>query len=300
MTTTNNPITKELTKQSSWPSFEAGNSTDLCEENSKLRQALDELRNENEFLHSLLDRRSEKIQRVEIALQERDATIRYLEDYVDNELDDQVVTKASDPASKRQVKKVTTGDFAKTKKQAERDAKNALKAAEKAKAKAEREAKKAKKEAERVELKAKKDAEKALKKAEREAKMTIEAAEKAQKKAEKQVAKEAKIAAEKAQRQAKKEEKKAQRQAKKEAEKAQKGPAKRATPPMAIWQRENKDAISAQVKTDTSGDKYMVIVGRIWKTLGEDVQLRYKELSKAEKQTLDAAAAPPATDWTCM
>ena len=65
---------------------------------------------------------------------------------------------------------------------------------------------------------------------------------------------------------------------------------------MAIWQRENKDAISAKVKTDTSGDKYMVIVGRIWKTLGEDVQLRYKELSKAEKQTLDAAAAPPATD----
>ena len=288
-TTTNNPITKALTKQSSWPSFEAGNSTDLCEENSKLRQALDELRNENEFLHNLLDRRSEKIQRVELALEERNATIRYLEDYVGNELGDQVVAKASDPASKRLVKKTTTGDFAKTKKQAERDAKNALKAAEKAKAKAEREAKKAKKEAERVELKAKKDAEKALKKAEREARMTIEAAEKAQKKAERQVAKEAKIAAEKAQRLAQKEEKK-------EAEKAQKGPAKRATPPMAIWQRENKEAISAQVKTDTSGDKYMVIVGRIWKTLDEDVQLRYKELSKAEKQTLDAAAAPPATD----
>ena len=121
-------------------------------------------------------------------------------------------------------------------------------------------------------------------------------AKKELKKAERQAAKEAKIAEMKAQRLAKKELEKAEKLAKKEEEKALRGPAKRATPPMAIWQRENKDTISAQVKADTTNDKYMVIVGRIWKNLGEDVQNRYKELSKAEKQALDDAAAPPATD----
>ena len=74
------------------------------------------------------------------------------------------------------------------------------------------------------------------------------------------------------------------------AKETKKTPVKRATPPMALWQRDNKESISAQVKADTTGDKYMVIVGRIWKNLEEDVQLRYKELSKTEKEALDAAA----------
>ena len=99
----------------------------------------------------------------------------------------------------------------------------------------------------------------------------------------KEAAKEAKMA-EKA---AAKEAKMAEKAAAKETKKA---PVKRATPPMALWQRDNKESISAQVKADTSGDKYMVIVGRIWKNLEEDIQLRYKELSKTEKEALDAAA----------
>ena len=90
---------------------------------------------------------------------------------------------------------------------------------------------------------------------------------------------------------AEKEAKKAEKLARKEAELAAKTPVKRATPPMAIWQRENKDTISAQVKADTSGDKYMVIVGRIWKNLADDTQTRYKQQSKAEKEALEAASA---------
>lgn len=192
-------------------------------------------------------------------------------------------------------KKKTATDMAaalaKTKKQAERDAKKAKKEAEKATAKAEREANKAKKEAEKVALKAKKEAEKALKKVERDAlnavKLAEKDAEKAQKLADKQAEKDAKMAAAKETKMVEKEAKKAQ----KEAEMAAKTPVKRATPPMAIWQRDNKESISAQVKADTSGDNYFQIVGRIWKSLAEDTQSRYKQQSKAEKDALEAASA---------
>ena len=215
----------------------------------------------------------------------------------------------------RKTKKVPTPEekLAKTKKLAERESKKAQKEAEKLMAKAAKEAKKAKKQAELLELKAKKEAERALKKIEREAQKAIQLAEKnaekeakkAKKLALKEAAKEAKMAEKAAAKEAKMAEKAAAKEAKmaekaaaKEAKMADKAAAKetkkatvkRATPPMALWQRDNKESISAQVKADTTGDKYMVIVGRIWKNLEEDVQLRYKELSKTEKEALDAAA----------
>ena len=215
-----------------------------------------------------------------------------------------ITNKSKVKVTVHKTKKVPTPEekLAKTKKLAEREAKKAQKEAEKLMAKAAKEAKKAKKQAELLELKAKKDAERTLKKIEREAQKAIQLAEKnaekeakkAEKLALKEAAKEAKMAEKAAAKEAKMAEKAAAKEAKM-AEKAaaketKKAPVKRATPPMALWQRDNKESISAQVKADTSGDKYMVIVGRIWKNLGEDVQLRYKELSKTEKEALDAAA----------
>ena len=217
---------------------------------------------------------------------------------------DPITTKSKVKVTVRKTKKVPTPEekLAKAKKLAEREAKKAQKEAEKLMAKAAKEAKKAKKQAEILELKAKKDAERALKKIEREAQKAIQLAEKnaakeakkAEKLALKEAAKEAKMAEKAAAKEAKMAEKAAAKEAKM-AEKAaaketKKAPVKRATPPMALWQRDNKESISAQVKADTTGDKYMVIVGRIWKNLEEDVQLRYKELSKTEKEALDAAA----------
>ena len=204
----------------------------------------------------------------------------------------------------RKTKKVPTPEekLAKTKKLAERESKKAQKEAEKLMAKAAKEAKKAKKQAELLELKAKKEAERALKKIEREAQKAIQLAEKnaekeakkAKKLALKEAAKEAKMAEKAAAKEAKMAEKAAAKEAKMAdkaaAKETKKATVKRATPPMALWQRDNKESISAQVKADTTGDKYMVIVGRIWKNLEEDVQLRYKELSKTEKEALDAAA----------
>ena len=215
-----------------------------------------------------------------------------------------ITNKSKVKVTVRKTKKVPTPEekLAKAKKLAEREAKKAQKEAEKLMAKAAKEAKKAKKQAEILELKAKKDAERALKKIEREAQKAIQLAEKnaakeakkAEKLALKEAAKEAKMAEKAAAKEAKMAEKAAAKEAKM-AEKAaaketKKAPVKRATPPMALWQRDNKESISAQVKADTTGDKYMVIVGRIWKNLEEDVQLRYKELSKTEKEALDAAA----------
>ena len=217
---------------------------------------------------------------------------------------DPITTKSKVKVTVRKTKKVPTPEekLAKAKKLAEREAKKAQKEAERLMAKAAKEAKKAKKQAELLELKAKKDAERALKKIEREAQKAIQLAEKnaakeakkAEKLALKEAAKEAKMAEKAAAKEAKMAEKAAAKEAKM-AEKAaaketKKAPVKRATPPMALWQRDNKESISAQVKADTTGDKYMVIVGRIWKNLEEDVQLRYKELSKTEKEALDAAA----------
>ena len=173
----------------------------------------------------------------------------------------------------RVVKKKASTEAAalvKAKKQAERDAKKAQKEAEKVKKQAERDANKAKKEAEKAELKAKKEAERALKKAERDANKAVKEAEKAAERALKKA-------------------NKVELQASDE-DTSKKTATKRPTPPMALWQRDNKESISAQVKADTSGDKYMVIVGRIWKNLGEDVQLRYKELSKSEKDAIATAA----------
>ena len=215
-----------------------------------------------------------------------------------------ITNKSKVKVTVRKTKKVPTPEekLAKAKKLAEREAKKAQKEAEKLMAKAAKEAKKAKKQAEILELKAKKDTERALKKIEREAQKAIQLAEKnaakeakkAEKLALKEAAKEAKMAEKAAAKEAKMAEKAAAKEAKM-AEKAaaketKKAPVKRATPPMALWQRDNKESISAQVKADTTGDKYMVIVGRIWKNLEEDVQLRYKELSKTEKEALDAAA----------
>ena len=215
-----------------------------------------------------------------------------------------ITNKSKVKVTVRKTKKVPTPEemLAKTKKLAARESKKAQKEAEKLMAKAAKEAKKAKKQAELLELKAKKDAERALKKIERDAQKAIKLAEKkaeketkmAEKLALKEAAKEAKMAEKAAAKEAKMAEKAAAKEAKM-AEKAaaketKKASVKRATPPMALWQRDNKESISAQVKADTTGDKYMVIVGRIWKNLEEDVQLRYKELSKTEKEALDAAA----------
>ena len=170
----------------------------------------------------------------------------------------------------RVVKKKASTEAAalvKAKKQAERDAKKAQKEAEKAKKQAERNAIKAKKEAETLAKTQKRQ--RALKKAERDANKAVKEAEKAAERALKKA-------------------NKVELQASDE-DTAKKTATKRPTPPMALWQRDNKESISTQVKADTSGDKYMVIVGRIWKNLGEDVQLRYKELSKSEKDAMATA-----------
>ena len=119
-------------------------------------------------------------------------------------------------------------------------------------------------------LKEAKRAEKlALKEAAKEAKMAKKAAAKEAKMAEKAAAKEAKMAEKAATKEAKMAEKAAAKEArwlKAAAKETKKASVKRATPPMALWQRDNKESISAQVKADTTGDKYMVIVtasGRI-------------------------------------
>ena len=293
-------------------------------------EVVDEIREENIHLHGLLDQRTAEIEDLRRMVLERDATIQSYENtnlytegvpigtdtlmqeceeviLADNgAAEENALTKAaeewaSDPITTkskvkvtvRKTKKVPTPEekLAKAKKLAEREAKKAQKEAEKLMAKAAKEAKKAKKQAEILELKAKKDAERALKKIEREAQKAIQLAEKnaakEAKKAEKLALKEAAKEAKMAEKAAAKEAKMAEKAAAKETKKA---PVKRATPPMALWQRDNKESISAQVKADTTGDKYMVIVGRIWKNLEEDVQLRYKELSKTEKEALDAAA----------
>ena len=271
-------------------------------------EVVDEIREENFHLHELLDQRTAEIEHLRRMVLERDATIQSYEntnlymdgvpigtDIIMQECEEAILAdngaaeenawikaaeewasvpitnKSKVKVTVRKTKKVPTPEekLAKTKKLAARESKKAQKEAEKLMAKAAKEAKKAKKQAELLELKAKKDAERALKKIEREAQKAIQLAEK-------NAAKEAKKA-----------EKLAEKAAAKEANKAS---VKRATPPMALWQRDNKESISAQVKADTTGDKYMVIVGRIWKNLEEDVQLRYKELSKTEKEALDAAA----------
>ena len=293
-------------------------------------EVVDEIREENIHLHGLLDQRTAEIEDLRRMVLERDATIQSYENtnlytegvpigtdtlmqeceeaiLADNgAAEENALTKAaeewaSDPITTkskvkvtvRKTKKVPTPEekLAKAKKLAEREAKKAQKEAEKLMAKAAKEAKKAKKQAEILELKAKKDAERALKKIEREAQKAIQLAEKnaakEAKKAEKLALKEAAKEAKMAEKAAAKEAKMAEKAAAKETKKT---PVKRATPPMALWQRDNKESISAQVKADTTGDKYMVIVGRIWKNLEEDVQLRYKELSKTEKEALDAAA----------
>lgn len=299
-----------------------------------IAEEVDEIREENIHLHGLLDQRTAEIQDLLCMVQERDATIRSYEntnlytggvplgtDILMQECEEAILADngaaeenalaksaevwASTSANKPKKVKVSVqkkknaidmaAALAKTKKQAERDAKNAKKEAEKVTAKAERDAKKAKKAAEKAALKAKKEAEKALKKAERDAlnavKLAEKEAEKAQKLADKQARLDAKMAAAKEAKKAEKEAKKAEKLARKEAERAAKTLVKRATPPMAIWQRDNKESISAQVRADTSGDNYFQIVGRIWKNLEDDVQLRYKQQSKAEKDALEAASA---------
>ena len=293
-------------------------------------EVVDEIREENFHLHELLDQRTAEIEDLRRMVLERDATIQSYENtnlYMDGvpigtdtlmqECEEAILADngaaeenawikaaeewASVPISKkskvkvtvRKTKKVPTPEekLAKTKKLAARESKKAQKEAERLMAKAAKEAKKAKKQAELLELKAKKDAERALKKIEREAQKAIQLAEKnaakEAKKAEKLALKEAAKEAKMAEKAAAKEAKMAEKAATKETKKAS---VKRATPPMALWQRDNKESISAQVKADTTGDKYMVIVGRIWKNLEEDVQLRYKELSKTEKEALNAAA----------
>ena len=293
-------------------------------------EVVDEIREENFHLHELLDQRTAEIEDLRRMVLERDATIQSYENtnlYMDGvpigtdtlmqECEEAILADngaaeenawikaaeewASVPISKkskvkvtvRKTKKVPTPEekLAKTKKLAARESKKAQKEAERLMAKAAKEAKKAKKQAELLELKAKKDAERVLKKIEREAQKAIQLAEKnaekEAKKAEKLALKEAAKEAKMAEKAAAKEAKMAEKAATKETKKAS---VKRATPPMALWQRDNKESISAQVKADTTGDKYMVIVGRIWKNLEEDVQLRYKELSKTEKEALNAAA----------
>lgn len=297
-----------------------------------IAEEVDGIREENIYLHGLLDQRTAEIQDLQRMVQERDATIHSYEntnlymggvplgtDILMQECEEAILADngaaeesalalgAEEWASKTHCKGITINgtpctrcpkdgsDFCghhtkaktairvvkkkalltglalvKAKKQAERDAKKAQKEAEKVQKQAERDAIKAKKEAEKAELKAKKEAERVLKKAERDANKAVKEAEKA---------------AERALKKANKVELKASGE-----DTAKKTATKRATPPMALWQRDNKESISAQVKADTSGDKYMVIVGRIWKNLEEDVQLRYKELSKTEKEALDTAA----------
>ena len=99
--------------------------------------------------------------------------------------------------------------------------------------------------------------------------------------------------AKKATKLAEKEAKKAAKLAEKETKKATRKP--RATPPMAIWQKENAAVIKQAVAQDTSGAKRMAIVGRLWKALAPDIQDRYKALSKAsigtDDITLQSAAA---------
>ena len=111
-----------------------------------------------------------------------------------------------------------------------------------------------------------KEAKKAAKLAEREAKKAAKARERAAKKAAKLAEKAAKLA-------------------EKEAKKATRKP--RATPPMAIWQKENAAEIKQAVAQDTSGAKRMAIVGRLWKALAPEIQDRYKALSKASIGTDD-------------
>ena len=101
--------------------------------------------------------------------------------------------------------------------------------------------------------------------------------------------KEAKKATKLAEREANKAAKLAEREAKKATRKP------RATPPMAIWQKENAAEIKQAVAQDTSGAKRMAIVGRLWKALAPEIQDRYKALSKAsigtDDITLQSAAA---------
>ena len=318
-TTTNNMTMTNCDDCAACPTMTSPTFTFEANLAQNFAEVVDEIREENFHLHELLDQRTAEIEDLRRMVLERDATIQSYENtnlYMDGvpigtdtlmqECEEAILADngaaeenawikaaeewASVPITNktkvkvtvRKTKKVPTPEekLAKTKKLAARESKKAQKEAERLMAKAAKEAKKAKKQAELLELKAKKDAERALKKIEREAQKAIKLAEK---KAEKE-AKKAEKLAEKA---AAKEAKMAEKAAAKETKKAS---VKRATPPMALWQRDNKESISAQVKADTTGDRYMVIVGRIWKNLGEDVQLRYKELSKTEKQALDAAA----------
>ena len=134
-----------------------------------------------------------------------------------------------------------------------------------------------------------KEAKKATKLAEREAKKAAKLDEKEAKKAAKLAEREAKKATKLAEREANK----AAKLAEKEAKKATRKP--RATPPMAIWQKENAAEIKQAVAQDTSGAKRMAIVGRLWKALAPEIQDRYKALSKAsigtDDITLQSAAA---------
>ena len=139
-----------------------------------------------------------------------------------------------------------------------------------------KEAKKADKLAEKEAKKAENEAKKAEKLAEKEAKKAAKLAEKEAKLAEKEAKKAAKLA--------EKEAKKAEK-AEKESKKATRKP--RATPPMAIWQKENAAEIKQAVAQDTSGAKRMAIVGRLWKALSPEIQDRYKALSKASIGTDD-------------
>ena len=329
-TTTNNMTMTNCDDCAACPTMTSPTFTFEANLAQNFAEVVDEIREENIHLHGLLDQRTVEIEDLRRMVLERDATIQSYEntnlymggvpigtDTLMQECEEAILadngaaeenawTKAaeewaSEPITNkskvkvtvRKTKKVPTPEekLAKAKKLAEREAKKAQKEAEKLMAKAAKEAKKAKKQAELLELKAKKDAERALKKIEREAQKAIQLAEKnaekEAKKAEKLALKEAAKEAKMAEKAAAKEAKMAEKAAAKETKKT---PVKRATPPMALWQRDNKESISAQVKADTSGDKYMVIVGRIWKNLEEDVQLRYKELSKTEKEALDAAA----------
>ena len=123
----------------------------------------------------------------------------------------------------------------------------------------------------------------------KEAKKAAKLAEREAKKATKLAEMEANKAAKLAEREAKKEAKLAEKEAKKATRKP------RATPPMAIWQKENAAEIKQAVAQDTSGAKRMAIVGRLWKALAPEIQDRYKALSKAsigtDDITLQSAAA---------
>ena len=145
------------------------------------------------------------------------------------------------------------------------------------------------KEAKKAAKLAKREAKKATKLAEREANKAAKLAEREAKKATKLAEMEANKAAKLAEREAKKEAKLAEKEAKKATRKP------RATPPMAIWQKENAAEIKQAVAQDTSGAKRMAIVGRLWKALAPEIQDRYKALSKAsigtDDITLQSAAA---------